>query len=68
MVRARQWMVTNELGGRSAAMIAILVIAIVVFFLIGMPIALIEERLRDDLTSNLRSVEQEAIRRSKIAN
>lgn len=32
-------MVTNELGGRSAAMIAILVIAIVVFFLIGMPIA-----------------------------
>ena len=35
---------------------------------IGMPIALIEERLRDDLTSNLRSVEQEAIRRSKLAN
>ena len=32
-------MVTNELGGRSGAMIAILVIAIVVFFLIGMPIA-----------------------------
>lgn len=34
---------------------------------IGMPIALIEERLRDDLTSNLRSVEQEAIRRCQAS-
>ena len=32
-------MVANELEGRSSAMIAILIIAIVVFFLIGMPIA-----------------------------
>ena len=30
---------------------------------IGMPIGLIEERLRDDLTSNLRAVEREANRR-----
>ena len=30
---------------------------------IGMPIGLIEERLRDDLTSNLRAVEREASRR-----
>ena len=30
---------------------------------LGMPIGLIEERLRDDLSSNLRAVEQEARRR-----
>ena len=30
---------------------------------VGMPIALIEERLRDDLSSNLNAVEQEAMRR-----
>ena len=32
---------------------------------LGMPIALIEERLRDDLSSNLTAVEQEALRRWK---
>ena len=32
---------------------------------LGMPIGLIEERLRDDLSSNLRAVEQEARRRLK---
>ena len=32
---------------------------------VGMPIALIEERLRDDLSSNLKAVEAEAIKRSK---
>jgi len=30
----------------------------------GMPIGLIEQRLRDDLASNLRGVQQEAKRRS----
>ena len=30
---------------------------------LGMPIGLIEERLRDDLSSNLHAVEQEARRR-----
>ena len=32
---------------------------------LGMPIALIEERLRDDLSSNLTAVEAEATRRWK---
>ena len=32
---------------------------------IGMPVSLIEQRLRDDLTANLIAVEQEAIRRCK---
>jgi hypothetical protein len=30
---------------------------------LGMPIGLIEERLRDDLSSNLFAVEREALRR-----
>jgi ribosome-associated toxin RatA of RatAB toxin-antitoxin module len=31
---------------------------------VGMPIALIEQRLRDDLAANLRAVQQEALRRA----
>jgi ribosome-associated toxin RatA of RatAB toxin-antitoxin module len=34
---------------------------------VGMPIGLIEQRLRDDLASNLRAVQQEALRRSALA-
>jgi ribosome-associated toxin RatA of RatAB toxin-antitoxin module len=34
---------------------------------VGMPIALIEQRLRDDLAANLRAVQQEALRRSRAA-
>ena len=33
---------------------------------LGMPIALIEERLRDDLSNNLKAVEKEAIARNSI--
>lgn len=33
---------------------------------VGMPVGLIEQRLRDDLTTNLLSVEQEANRRQKL--
>lgn len=34
---------------------------------VGMPIALIEQRLRDDLATNLRAVQQEALRRAAAA-
>ena len=34
---------------------------------IGMPVALIEQRLREDLSDNLLAVEQEALRRSKAS-
>jgi len=35
---------------------------------IGMPVALIEQRLKDDLTANLLSVEKEAIRRTSYSS
>jgi len=54
------WSITSRPDGCS------LVYELTVQGCIGMPIALIEERLRDDLTSNLRSVEQEAIRRCRL--
>ena len=34
---------------------------------VGMPIALIEQRLRDDLSANLRAVQREATRRAAAA-
>jgi hypothetical protein len=33
----------------------------------GMPITLIEQRLKDDLASNLRGVQQEALRRAGLS-
>ncbi|MED5165492.1 MAG: oligoketide cyclase, partial [Cyanobacteriota bacterium] len=33
---------------------------------IGMPVALIEQRLRDDLTANLLAVEMEGLRRQSL--
>jgi len=35
---------------------------------VGMPIALIEQRLREDLAANLRAVQQEALRRATAAS
>lgn len=70
------WRISSQVGGQSTGMgpgptpapgdapITALFYELTVQGRAGMPIGLIEQRLRDDLASNLRAVQQEALRRS----
>lgn len=55
------WQIGRDAGGST------LLYELTVQGCVGMPIALIEQRLRDDLAANLRAVQQEALKRSKAA-
>ena len=56
------WRIRSQ--GQGDQLITSLVYELIVQGRAGMPIGLIEQRLRDDLASNLRGVQQEARRRA----
>lgn len=58
------WRITSQPNGPGEAPITALFYELTVQGRAGMPIGLIEQRLRDDLASNLRGVQREALRRA----
>jgi ribosome-associated toxin RatA of RatAB toxin-antitoxin module len=59
------WRISSQPKGPGEAPITALFYELTVQGRAGMPIGLIEQRLRDDLASNLRGVQREALRRAQ---